>query len=147
MNYEKSVRVKTSQEKAFKAVAGEIDNWWGRVDNPVIKVGDEFSIFFGKTVWRFVITEFSPYNKITWKCIKAEHYHEGLTNIKEEWLNTDLYWTFEKNDYFVEISLLHKGLTPDLNCYKVCESAWDFFVPTSLKSYLETGRGSPYFEE
>lgn len=146
MNYKKSVPVKTNQENAFNAVSREIDKWWGKVDNPVSKVGNEFSIFFGKTVWRFLITEFSPYDKITWKCIKAEHYHQGLTNIKEEWLNNELYWNFKKNDDFVEISLLHKGLTPDLNCYNVCELAWDFFIPTSLKSYLETGQGNPHFE-
>lgn len=147
MDYKKSVSVETNQENAFNAVAREIDKWWGKVDNPVYRMGDEFSIFFGKTVWRFLITEFSPFNKITWKCIKAVHFHERLTNIKEEWLNTELHWNFEKKGDFVKISLLHKGLTPELNCYNVCESAWDFFVPTSLKSYLETRQGSPYFED
>ena len=146
MNYKISIKVKSNEESAFKAVASELDMWWGRVDNPVSKEGDEFSIFFGRTIWRFLITEFSQHEAITWKCIKAEHFIEGLTNIKEEWLNTDLFWNFKTDGDYVEISLIHRGLTPDLDCYKVCESGWDFFISTSLKNYLESGNGNPHFE-
>jgi len=69
-----------------------------------------------------------------------------LTDIKEEWLGTELYWEFKNGNGLTEISFLHNGLNPSLNCYEVCESAWSFFIPKSLKSYLETGIGNPYFE-
>lgn len=93
-----------------------------------------------------MITEFTQHNKITWKCIKAEHFVEKLTNIEEEWLNTELFWKFKMDSDYVEISLTHKGLTPELNCYKVCEAGWNFFISTSLKNYLESGKGNPHFE-
>lgn len=146
MNYEVSIKVKSNEKNAFNAVASELNKWWGKIDNQVSKEGDEFSISFGKTNWRFLITEFSQHDKITWKCINAEHFVEGLTNLKEEWLNTELFWNFKKNNDYVEISLEHRGLTPALNCYDICESGWDFFIPTSLKNYLESGHGNPRIE-
>jgi hypothetical protein len=143
MDYKTSIKVKASEVDAFNAVSSELDKWWGKVDNSISKKGDEFSISFGKTNWRFLITE---YDQITWKCIKAEHFVKGLTNIKEEWLNTEIAWTFNKNSDDVEISMVHNGLTPELNCYDICESGWDFFTAASLKNYLETGQGNPRFD-
>ena len=146
MNYAKAVIIKAKQENAFLAVSQEVDKWWGKVDNAVSKIGDEFSIIFGETEWRFRITEYSKYEKISWKCIKANHYHNGSDFIKEEWLNTEIYWNFRLVDLATEISFLHKGLKPELICYEICESGWDFFITTSLKNYLETGLGKPHFE-
>ncbi len=31
-------------------------------------------------------------------------------------------------------------------CYNVCNEGWKYFLGTSLKSYLETGKGMPYPE-
>lgn len=146
MNYTQSIQTKATQKNAFLSIVTGIDKWWGEIDKPISKINDEFSIFFGNTEWRFKIIEYSEYEKITWKCIKANHVHEGLTGIKEEWLGTELYWKLKKINGFTEILFEHNGLTPSLNCYKVCESAWSFFIPNSLKNYLETGIGNPYFE-
>ena len=146
MDYKASIKVKANQAATFNAVASELDKWWGKVDNPVSKKGDEFTISFGNTKWRFVITNFSKPREITWKCIKAEHYVGGFSDIEEEWLNTELVWTFNKIDGEVEVSFVHNGLTPKLNCYDICEAGWNFFISTSLKNYLETGQGNPRFE-
>jgi hypothetical protein len=146
MDYTTSIKVKANQVDVFNAVAKELDKWWGKVDKPVSKEGDDFTISFGKTKWRFLITEFSEYDRITWKCIKAEHIVEGLTDIEEEWLDTEVVWSFKKNINDVEISMGHNGLTPELNCYNICESGWNFFIATSLKNYLETGNGNPRIE-
>ena len=147
MNYTQSIKTKATQKTSFLSIATGIDKWWGKVDNPVSKINDEFSIFFGNTEWRFKIIEFLEYEKITWKCIKANHIHEGLSDIKEEWLDTELFWKFNTVNGFTEISFLHNGLNPELNCYGVCESAWSFFIPKSLKDYLDKGVGNPYFEQ
>ena len=146
MNYTTSIKVNARKENAFEAIASELEKWWGKVDNPGTQEGDEFTISFGRTKWRFVVTRYSKYNQINWKCINAAHFVDGFTNIEEEWLNTELFWKFKKNNGYVEISLEHSGLTPSLNCYKICESGWNFFITTSLKNYLETGEGNPRIE-
>jgi len=147
MDYRNTIKVKTNQEDVFRAISVEIEKWWGKTDNPVYQVGDEFSIFFGTTEWRFLITEFSKYDQITWRCIKAHHIVDGLPGIEEEWLNTEIYWKLRAIGEYVEVSFLHKGLNPELKCYSVCEPGWNFFISTSLKNYLETGQGSPRFYE
>ncbi|MCK5457406.1 MAG: hypothetical protein KAI45_09800 [Melioribacteraceae bacterium] len=146
MNYTRTIKVKAKRENAFFAISNKLFKWWGTVDCSTSKIGDEFSIFFGETEWRFKIIEFSEYEKITWRCIKANHVHDGLLEIKEEWLNTEIFWNFISANGIVEISFLHKGLKPELNCYKICEAGWDYFISISLKSYLETGNGNPYNE-
>ena len=146
MSYTESIKTTATQKQSFQSIANKIDKWWGKVDNPVFKINDEFSIFFGKTEWRFKIIEFLEYEKIKWKCIKANHIHNGYSNIKEEWLDTELTWTFKNVNGLTEITFKHKGLNPELNCYDICESAWSFFIPKSLKDYLDKGVGSPYVE-
>ena len=146
MNYNISVDVDTTIEAAFSAVSHEVEKWWGKVDNSSPKLYEEFSIFFGKTEWRFVISDQIPNEKITWRCIKAKHYDGDRTDIREEWLGTEITWQFTEKNNHVEISLLHNGLTPELNCYDICESGWNYFVGSSLKKYLESGNGSPHIE-
>jgi len=144
MNYQKTITVRSNQKSTFIAASKGLNKWWGRVDNSDInKVGDSFSIYFEDTEWRFEITKFSMYEEIHWKCIFAHHTVSGLENVKEEWLNTEIIWKFKNIEKGTEISFEHKGLTPELNCYDVCNGGWNFFIANSLKDYLEKGKGNP----
>jgi hypothetical protein len=146
MDYKTSLKVKANQVDAFNAVASELDKWWGKVDSPVSKEGDKFTVSFGSTKWRFEVTKYSEQDQINWRCIEAEHIVDELSDIEQEWLDTELFWTFTENGGEVEVSFVHKGLTPQLNCYNICEAGWNFFISTSLKNYLKTGKGNPRFE-
>jgi hypothetical protein len=147
MDYKISILANAKIENAFTAVSHEIEKWWGKVDNASPILYEEFSVFFGSTEWRFVISDHILNDKITWRCNKAEHYDGDRTDIRHEWLHTEVHWEFKDNKDGVEISLVHKGLTPELNCYDICEAGWNYFVGTSLKNYLESGTGSPYIAE
>jgi len=144
MDYKTSFLTSMDRNTSFYAVTKGIDKWWGEVDNSVRKLGDEFSIFFGNTEWRFKITQYVPFEKIKWHCIKANHVHKGLQNIKEEWLNTDVEWDIKEDGDKTKITITHNGLNNQLNCYEVCKSGWDYFLLSSLKNYLETGKGTPH---
>jgi len=144
MDYRTRIDTSANMNSCFCAITKEVDKWWGKVDNSVNKLGDEFSIFFGDTEWRFAITQYIPFKKVIWSCIKANHVHSGLEDIQEEWLNTEVEWIVTEAEHKTEITITHKGLTEHLNCYEVCKSGWDYFLLTSLKDYLETGKGSPH---
>ena len=47
MNYTQTIKTKATKKISFLSIANEIEKWWGKVDNPISKVNDEFSIFFG----------------------------------------------------------------------------------------------------
>jgi len=146
MNFQKTIKVSTTKEKAFEAVTIQINKWWGNVDNTnITKMSDEFSIYFEEeTEWRFVISKLDKFNEVRWKCIHADHTFSGLKGIKEEWLNSEIIFSFkELKENTIELSFEHNGLTPDLNCYDICDAGWTHFIVTSLKQYLETGKGLP----
>ncbi|MEL6916183.1 MAG: SRPBCC domain-containing protein, partial [Bacteroidota bacterium] len=146
MDFQKTIKVKSTKEKAYKAITQEINQWWGNVDtDQVNKIGDEFSIYFEEnTEWRFSITKLNKFKEVHWKCIYANHSYGGVKGIKEEWLNSQVIFEFKDlgNDE-VELFFEHKGLTPELNCYEMCDAGWTHFIVTSLKQFLETGKGAP----
>ncbi|MCW5518144.1 SRPBCC family protein [Muriicola sp. Z0-33] len=146
MDYQTSFLTSNDRRNSFDAITKGIDKWWGKVDNSVGKLGDEFSIFFGNTEWRFKITQYLPYEKVKWKCIKANHVHDGLQNIQEEWLHTEVEWDIKQAEEKTKITITHNGLNNQLNCYEVCKSGWDYFLLSSLKDYLEMGKGTPHSE-
>ncbi|WP_282089153.1 SRPBCC family protein [Aquimarina algiphila] len=146
MDFKKTIRVKASKEKAFEAITTEVNKWWGNVDNKVAnEIGHEFSVFFEEdTEWRFVISELEEFRHVTWRCIYANHSFSGLKNIKKEWLNSEISFVFKGlSDEMIEVSFTYKGLTPNLNCYEICDAGWTHFIASSLKQYLETGIGAP----
>ena len=144
MDYKSSFLTDATPAVAFHAITKEVHNWWGKVDNPVEQVGDEFSIFFGDTEWRFEITTYNEDEQLTWQCIKANHLHEGLDDIKTEWLNTSVVWKITPVADQTEITITHNGLNQNLNCYEVCKAGWDYYLLTSLRQYLDNGSGTPY---
>ena len=144
MDYSSSFLTSASPAIIFNAITKEIDKWWGRVDKPVDKIGDEFSIYFGETEWRFKIATYLQNEQVTWHCIKANHVHDGLQDIQKEWLNTTVDWEIQRKTGRTEITLTHNGLNKDLNCYEVCEAGWDYYLRTSLRNYLDNGNGTPF---
>ncbi|PRX57406.1 SRPBCC domain-containing protein [Flagellimonas meridianipacifica] len=146
MDFQKTIKVKTTKEKAFTAVTQEINKWWGNVDtDQANEIGNEFSIYFeNNTEWRFTITKLNKFNEVHWKCIYANHTSGDLNGITDEWLNSEVIFEFKDlgNDE-VELFFKHKGLTPELNCYQMCDAGWTHFFANSLKQYLETGKGAP----
>ena len=42
-----------------------------------------------------------------------------------------------------ELQFRHYGLNEELECIDMCTRSWNFYM-TSLRDYLEVGRGNPY---
>lgn len=143
MNYSKSLFIKSPISQVYIAITSQLELWWGRVDNSYEKIGDQFSVFFDETEWKFEITELNKNRSIAWHCIKAHHI-DNINGIKEEWLNTYIKWNLYENEGNTKLEMEHIGLISDLNCYGICEAGWNFFLGESLKKFLETGQGNPY---
>ncbi len=146
MGYQQEVIIHTNASSTFKALSQQVANWWGKVDRGVTQLGDEFTITFGATFWKFQVSRFVENQSLYWKCIDANHIHEGLTEIEKEWVGTEVQWVIEESSTGIHLTMKHEGLNKELNCYKVCEPAWDHFVLGSLKNYLENDVGNPHIE-
>ena len=145
MSYSEKVLIKGSPQQVFKAISGNVHQWWGKTDAPVNQINDEFTTSFAETFWKFRITLFEPDKKIVWTCIEAKHIHSGHEGIEKEWLGTSVEWVLEEqaDEKSTLLSFTHNGLVPELNCYDICYPAWEKFVTKSLKSFVESGKGMP----
>jgi len=65
MDYNQEVVVNASTQNAFVALAKTVDRWWGKTDKLINKVGDEFTINFGETFWKFRVVKFEKDKKLS----------------------------------------------------------------------------------
>ena len=117
-DYRQSVLVSTNHQKTFEALSLNIDQWWGDVDNPPQKLGDVFTVSWGEPWYQFKITEYNPFEKITWECIDANQIIGGLEGVEKEWVGTKLSWEIKNtNSNEVQVTGTHQGLIPQFICY------------------------------
>lgn len=146
-NYKKSISVNASKKAAFDALTVNIADWWTSEAGKFEKVGDvaKFGFSGRNGYWCFKATKLYS-DQIEWECVEALHIHEGMPKeIEQEWLGTRTLWSIDEKDGQTRIKLEHQGLTPNLHCYEICEAGWDMFFVDSLKAYLDTGTGKPFF--
>jgi hypothetical protein len=148
-DYSKTILVDASPQDAYVALTSGFEKWWTTPDKPIRVVGDcaVFTFPPGKGSWTFRATNLVPGEHVDLDCIEANHIHEGMPDaIREEWLGTTLSWRIFPEDGKTVIRFVHSGLRPNLHCFDICESGWDYFFVDSLKAYLDTGVGMPHSE-
>ena len=138
MNYTQEITTKVSPEVIFKAITNQLNDWWGKTDSSISKIGDEFTTSFGNAFWKFKIKDLKQNEKVTWQCI------DGEPEFNAEWIGTKIYWNISSSEGNTKLLFAHDGLTPDFECYDICAPAWDMFITESLKNFLETGTGNPH---
>jgi hypothetical protein len=53
------------------------------------------------------------------------------------------HFEIEVRDGQTEIRFTHVGLVPEYECFDICSNSWDFYLYTSLRASIRTGRGLP----
>lgn len=145
-NFEREILVSASPQAAYSALTTDFDKWWATFKGDASKIGNRITFQFAPdpTFWTMQITKLVPNQMVELECIEANHIIEGLSeSIKEEWLGTKLKWEIKPNQEGVEVSFVHEGLTPTLECYEICETGWENFFVNSLQDYLNGKGGSP----
>jgi uncharacterized protein YndB with AHSA1/START domain len=76
---------------------------------------------------------------VVWQCIRS--------NMQDThaWEGTTITFSLAPQATGTKVDLAQEGYR-ESPCYEVCSQGWEFFVGTSLKQYLETGKGVPYPE-
>lgn len=83
-----------------------------------------------------------PNIKISWLVTDSLIDIPELKN-KSEWLDTRIVWEIFSLDTQTELHLTHFGLTPQVECYYICENGWHNFTD-SLTEFIITGTGMPF---
>ena len=143
-NYTHSIEVKTTADKAYKALTSQIPLWWTEMfEGSSANVDDVFTIRFGSSIHKTMrVKELVPDSKVIWY---VEDSLIALPELKNqtEWIGTTIVWEIEQKEEITRIKVIHIGLNPEVECYEICTGGWVQFV-NSLKLFLETGKGSPY---
>jgi len=149
-NYQRTISVDASPEDAYRAPTTGCEHWWTVGDNNFGRVGDRIKFTFPPNVsyWTFEAKKLEPNKTVELECVDAHHKITDRPDASEtEWLGSRALWQIEPQGDKTTIHFVHKGLTPNLDCYDVCEAGWNLFFVDSLKAYLDSGVGKPHRPE
>lgn len=135
-----SLVVDQSVEKVFNAI-NNVRGWWSEnIEGETDQLNSEFTHRDRYLHVTFKITQLTS-QKIVWDVVHS-HCNMFLENL-HEWEGTRIVFEITKKTNKTEIQFTHQGLEPQFECYKVCSKAWGYFITTSLKNFIETGKGDP----
>jgi len=136
-----SFTVDQTPEEAFSAI-NHVRGWWSEtIEGDTDRLGGEFT-FRHREVHqsRHLIIEFIPNQKVVWlvldSCLRFVK-HVG------EWKGTKTLFEIARKGHQTEVSFTHIGLGPESECYEACSDAWRFYINTSLRNLITTGKGQP----
>lgn len=137
--------VDQSPQQVFDAIT-DVRGWWsGEIEGGTAKLGDEFTYRY-KDMHRSHqrLVEVVLGKRVVWRVLDAEL---NFVADKEEWNGTEVIFEITKQGGKTELRFTHKGLVPDFECFEDCSSAWGFYINTSLKNLITSGKGRPNEEE
>lgn len=141
MSYTTSFTVREDPSVVLAAVTN-VRGWWSEeIEGATAAAGDEFDYHMQDLHrCRIRVTEVVPDRKVGWLVLDN---HFAFTSDKTEWIGTTVTFEIGEHDGGTEIRFTHEGLVPDYECFDVCVNAWGFYVNTSLRELITTGRGRP----
>ncbi len=132
------LKIEATPEKVFHALTepAGIAGWWSNHATARPEVGSVTEVRFENGgVFKMEIIELEVGKKVHWRCRLSPHDWEGST----------ITWDLTPISQGTRLLFGHRGLTVGATGYDIEETraGWEYFLG-SLKSYLETGKGTPY---
>ena len=143
-NFSKKIAVQAPDDNVYHALTNSISKWWTEMFEGVSnEQGQSFTIRFGPNIFKKMkVDELSTNKKIVWLVTDSLIDIPDLKN-QTEWINTKIVWEIFSKESQTELTLTHFGLTPQIECYNICEMGWHNFTD-SLVEFINTGNGSPF---
>jgi uncharacterized protein YndB with AHSA1/START domain len=137
--------VDQTPEEVFHAITN-VRGWWSEdIEGGTGKAGDEFTYRYQDTHrCRIKVTELIAGERVTWRVL--DNYFE-FTQDKGEWKGTEIRFELTPQGGKTEIRFTHAGLIPEYECFDICSNSWGFYLYTSLRALIRTGRGLPNRKE
>ena len=133
--------VDKSPEQVFTAINNPRGWWSEEIEGPTNQLNAQFNYHF-QDVHRakMKIVELIPNQKVVW--LVEDNYFK-FTKDKTEWKGTRIVFEISKKGNQTELRFTHVGLTPQYECYDICQDAWTNYIQHSLKNLITTGKGMP----
>ena len=144
-DYTTAYTVEQTPEQAFAAIT-DVRAWWsGNIEGVTDALDAEFTYRYQDVHYsKQRITELTPGKKVVWLVVDS---YLQFVEDKKEWNGTEVAFDIAKKGNQTEVRFTHRGLNPDVECYDGCSSAWGFYINTSLRNLIESGKGQPNKKE
>jgi hypothetical protein len=120
---------------ALATVEG-LSRWWTGETLGESKVGGVVQFRFGSGGFDMKVLELQPSKCVLWQVVDGP----------EEWINTKISFDLTQNGDWIVVLFKHQGWKEPVDFMYHCSTKWAVFL-LSLKSLLETGKGSPWPNE
>jgi uncharacterized protein YndB with AHSA1/START domain len=128
--------IATTPEQVYKAVTEQngLASWWTKRTTAQPKEGTtaEFGFYGGQFTMKFQVTKLEPAKKVNWTVLQSG----------PDWAGTHITWDLTPDDKGTKVLFGHRDWTKTDGSFASVNYNWGYFL-TSLKSYLETGKGTP----
>lgn len=130
-----------SLDAVFAAVVNPFGWWSENIEGCPDQPGGLFT-YRHQDIHRCTIrvAEISSPSRVVWQVVDN---HFSFIDEPSEWLGTEIHFELARAEANTELRFTHLGLVPGCKCFAVCSGAWDFYLRTSLRSLVRTGRGLP----
>jgi uncharacterized protein YndB with AHSA1/START domain len=133
------VGVKTSSPndvyQALTTLKG-LSAWWTSTTEGESKVGGVLRFRFGNGGFDMKVLEADPSRRVLWQVVDGP----------EEWIGTKISFDLDQRGDWTIVLFKHEGWKEPVEFMHHCGTKWAVFL-LSLKSLLETGKGSPWPNE
>jgi uncharacterized protein YndB with AHSA1/START domain len=138
-DYERTISIAATPQKVFGTLMNvtEFGAWWAPADGSARDGGGLRVTFEGISQPLVLqVKTAAPVSGLAW--------HVTACDFLPDWVGTTVHVTIRPTaDDGCAVTFRHEGLTPQLECYDMCRTGWEQYVP-SLRDYIETGTGTPY---
>ncbi|GAA4320003.1 SRPBCC domain-containing protein [Compostibacter hankyongensis] len=129
-----NVVIKAAPEKIYEALTTQegLSGWWAKQTVARPEEGFVNVFTFGDFRNEMKVTVLDPGKRVEWLCIRSI----------DEWMGTNISFELEERNERTLLRFAHSGWRAITDTFAGCNYDWGRFM-TSLKSYCETGKGTP----
>jgi hypothetical protein len=133
-NFTTAFSVDQNSEEAFAAI-NNVRGWWtGTIEGDTLKAGDEFTYRYKDVHYsKQRITESIPGQRVVWQVLDA---CLQFTKDKSEWIGTEIMFDIARKNDRTEVRFTHRGLVPEVECFKACSNAWSSLINSNLRNLI-----------
>jgi uncharacterized protein YndB with AHSA1/START domain len=140
-NFTTTFSVDKPVQDVFSAITN-VRGWWSEaIEGGTDKLGDEFTYRYANAHrCKLRLTELVPGERVVYHVL--DNYF-NFTEDETEWIGTELRFGISAEGGKTTVHFVHHGLVPEYECYDICTKSWSFYVGSSLKSLITSGKGKP----
>ena len=144
-NFTATLLVDQTPEQVYNVI-NNVQEWWTGepgVEGNTRQVGEEFTYRFRDIHYsKQKLLELIPDKKIVWLVTES---NLNFIKDKSEWTGTQIKFEIfggngHRKDNKTEVRFTHEGLTPTIECYKDCSTAWSSYINSSLKKFITNSK-------